>query len=241
VARELGARLALVPARGGSRGVPRKNVRPLAGRPLLEHVLRAIAKSAAVDRICVSTDDAEIAAIARAAGAETPFLRPPELALDSTPGTAVVEHALAWLAAQEGYEPEWVLVVQPTEPFVRPEQIRDAFRLLVERGADSAITTVAVPRNFHPFHVRVEDEEGFLRFERPADHEAHPTRQSDPPRYAFGNLYWVRRTAFLAERRMEAGRRVGLPVDPLTALDLNTEDDWRLAELVAAHAEAADR
>jgi len=229
--------LGLVPARGGSRTIPRKNVRLLAGRPLIEHVLGAITASGAADRIVVSTDDEEIAAVARSAGAETPFLRPAELAGDDVPGIVIVEHALEWLAAEEGYEPEFVLLVQPTEPFVRPEQIRAAFELLVERGADSAITTVEVPRNFHPFHVRVADGEGFLRFDRPDDHAAHPTRQSDPPRYAFGNLYWFRREAFLAERQVEPGRRVGLPIDPLSALDLNTEEDWRLAELLAAHAD----
>jgi CMP-N-acetylneuraminic acid synthetase len=227
----------LVPARGGSRTIPRKNVRPLAGRPLIEHVLRAIRESGAVDRVVVSTDDEEIAAVARAAGAETPFLRPAELAGDDVSGIAVVAHALEWLAAEEGYEPELVLLVQPTEPFVRPEQIRAALDLLVERGADSAITTVEVPRNFHPFHVRLADGDGWLRFDRPDEHAAHPTRQSDPPRYAFGNLYWFRREAFLAERQVEPGRRVGLPIDPLSALDLNTEEDWRLAELLAAHAD----
>jgi CMP-N-acetylneuraminic acid synthetase len=152
-----------------------------------------------------------------------------------------VEHALRWLAEEEGYEPEFVLLVQPTEPFVRPEQIRAAFELLVERGADSAITTVEVPRNHHPFHVRVADVDGWLRFDRPDEHAAHPTRQSDPPRYAFGNLYWFRREAFLAERQVEPGRRVGLPIDPLSALDLNTEEDWRLAELLAAHADDSPR
>ena len=231
-----GSSLGLVPARGGSRTIPRKNIRPLGGRPLISHVLGAIRESGAVDRVVVSTDDEEIAAVARGAGAETPFLRPAELAGDEVSGIAVVEHALRWLAEEEGYEPEFVLLVQPTEPFVRPEQIRAAFELLVERGADSAITTVEVPRNFHPFHVRVADGEGFLRFDRPDDHAAHPTRQSDPPRYAFGNLYWFRREAFLAERQVEPGRRVGLPIDPLSALDLNTEEDWRLAELLAAHA-----
>ena len=239
--RERGPALALVPARGGSRTIPRKNVRPLAGRPLIEHVLRAIAASEAVDRAVVSTDDEEIAAVARAAGAETPFVRPAELAGDDVSGIAVVEHALEWLAAEEGYEPELVLLVQPTEPFVRPEQIRAALELLVRSGADSAITIVEVPRNFHPFHVRVADEDGSLRFERPEEHAAHPTRQSDPPRYAFGNLYWFRREAFLAERQVEPGRRVGLPIDPLTALDLNTEEDWRLAELLAAHADDSPR
>jgi CMP-N-acetylneuraminic acid synthetase len=233
--------LALVPARGGSRSIPRKNVRPLAGRPLIEHVLQAIRRSEAVERIVVTTDDPEIAGVARAAGAETPFLRPAELAGDDVPGVAVVEHALRWLAEEDAYEPDFVLLVQPTEPFVRPEQIRSAFRLLLERDADSAITAIEVPRNFHPFHVRVADGDGFLAFERPADHAAHPSRQVDPPRYAFGNLYWFRREAFLAERQVEPGRVVGLPIDRLTALDLNTEEDWRLAELVAAHADDPGR
>jgi CMP-N-acetylneuraminic acid synthetase len=231
-----GSALGLVPARGGSRSIPRKNIRPLAGRPLISHVLGAIVASGAVDRVVVSTDDEEIASVARAAGAETPFVRPAELAGDEVSGIAVVEHALEWLASEEGYEPEFVLLVQPTEPFVRPEQIRAAFELLVERGADSAITTVEVPRNFHPFHVRAADGDGWLRFDRPDEHAAHPTRQSDPPRYAFGNLYWFRREAFL-----EPGRRVGLPIDPLSALDLNTEEDWRLAELLAAHADDPHR
>ena len=200
-------------------------------------MLGAIRESGAVDRVVVSTDDEEIAAVARAARAETPFLRPAELAADDVSGIAVVEHALDWLAAEEGYEPEFVLLVQPTEPFVRPEQIRAAFELLVEHGADSAITTVEVPRNFHPFHVRLADDDGFLAFEHSDEHAALPTRQSDPPRYASGNLYWFRREAFLTERQGEPGRRVGLPIDPLSALDLNTEEDWRLAELLAAHAD----
>src|SRR5207244_7388817 len=108
----------------------------------------------------------EIAAVARAAGAEAPFMRPPELSGDEVSGIAVVEHALRWLAEEESYEPEFVLLVQPTEPFVRPEQIRAAFELLVARGADSAISTVEVPRNFHPFHVRVDGDAGFRAFDR---------------------------------------------------------------------------
>ncbi|MFN2468608.1 MAG: cytidylyltransferase domain-containing protein [Gaiellaceae bacterium] len=225
-------RLALVPARGGSRSIPLKNVKPLGGRPLIEWVLGAIAASGSVDRIVVSTDDERIADVARAAGADVPFLRPPELAGDDTPSIPVIEHALEWLEQAEDYRPEHVLFLQPTEPFVRPEQIRAAFDLMISRQADSAITVVPVPRNFHPFHVRVE-RDGLLEFEQPVQHYGHPTRQSDPPRYAFGNLYWFRRESFLRERRLEAGRRVGLPIDPVSALDLNTEEEWRLAELLA--------
>jgi CMP-N-acetylneuraminic acid synthetase len=227
------SRLALVPARGGSRGIPGKNIRPLAGKPLIAHVLGAIAESGAVDRIVVSTDSEEIAAVARAAGAETPFVRPAELATDEASTLGVIRHALEWLAAEESYEPELVLDVQPTEPFVRPEQICHALLSLLEQGADSAITTIEVPRTFHPFHVREERPDGTLAFAQPEAHYAHPTRQSDPPRYAFANLYWVRREAFLREGRLEAGRCVGLPVDPLTAIDLNTEADWAIAEAIA--------
>jgi CMP-N-acetylneuraminic acid synthetase len=227
-----GRRVALVPARGGSRSIPRKNVRPLGGRPLIEWVLRAIAASGVADAVYVSTDDDEIASVAEAAGATVPFRRPPELARDDSGTIEVVEHALDWLASQ-GDEPEYVLLVQPTEPFVQAKQIRTAYELMVDQGADSAITMVEVPRNFHPFHVRAQ-EDGVLHFEHEPEHYAHPTRQSDPARWAFGNLYWFRRDAFLAERRLETGRRVGLPIDAISALDVNTPDDWRLAEALLA-------
>jgi CMP-N,N'-diacetyllegionaminic acid synthase len=225
-----GSRLAIVPARGGSKTVPLKNIRPLDGRPLISFALRAIAASGTVERICVSTDDERIADVARGHGAEVPFLRPAELARDDSPTAAAVAHALDWLALNEGYEPEHVLLVQPTEPFVRPEQIRGALELMLERGADSAITTVEVARTFHPFHVRRAADDGLLEFEREEEHYAHPRRQDDPPRYAFGNLYWFRRESFLETGRIETGRRVGLPVDAVSAFDIDDEDDWLLAE-----------
>lgn len=226
--------LALVPARGGSKSIPLKNVKPLGGKPLLEWGLAAIAASGVVERTIVDTDDERIAEVARAAGADVPYLRPAELALDTTPSIDVVEHALHWLEEREGYTPEIVLLLQPTEPFVRPEQIRATLGLLRERNADSAITVTQIPRNHHPFHVREEDGDGWLRFEKPAEHVAHPTRQDDPPRWAFGNLYWFRRDVFLATRRIETDRHVGLPVDALSALDLNTPEDWKLAEALLA-------
>jgi CMP-N-acetylneuraminic acid synthetase len=201
---------------------------------LIEYALAAISASGTVDRTVVSTDDERIAAAARAAGADVPFLRPPELARDKTSGIAVVEHALAWLEEHEDYRPEYVLLVQPTEPFIRPEQIRATLELLLERGADSAVTLVEVPRNNHPYHVRVIDEHGWLEFADEENHYAHPTRQQDPPRWAFANLYWFRREAFLRTHQVETGRRVGLPVDAVSALDLNTPDDWRLAEALIA-------
>ena len=159
-------------------------------------MLAAIEASGVVDRTCVTTDDERIAEVARKAGAEIPFLRPAELAGDEAPTSAAIDHALSWFEDHEGYRPDFVLVIQPTEPFVRPAQIRGALELLLEREADSAITVVEVPRNYHPFHVRARDDEGWLEFADEEAHYAHPTRQQDPPRWAFANLYWFRRESF---------------------------------------------
>jgi CMP-N,N'-diacetyllegionaminic acid synthase len=230
--------LGLVPARGGSKAIPLKNIKPLGGRPLIEWVLAAMASSGVVDRIVVSTDDERIAAVARAAGAEAPFLRPAELASDDAPTAAAVVHALEWLDENEGLRPDCLLLVQPTEPFVRADQIRDTLELMLAREADSAITVVEVPRNQHPYHVRVLDEHGALEFADPDAHYAHPRRQDDPLRWAFGNLYWFRRASFLQTGRIETGRRVGLPVDAVSALDLNDEADWELAEALVAASRA---
>jgi CMP-N,N'-diacetyllegionaminic acid synthase len=225
--------LALVPARGGSKSIPLKNIKLLAGRPLLEYGLHAITDSGVVDRTVVTTDHEQIAEVARMAGADVPFMRPGDLAGDDTPTIPVIAHALSWLDEHEGYRPECVLLVQPTEPFVRPEQIRDALTLMLARDAESAITVVEVPRNAHPYHVRTMDDAGWLEFADPDAHYAHPTRQGDPPRWAFGNLYWFRRESFLRTGRIETGRRVGLPIDALSAIDVNGEADWTLAEALA--------
>jgi CMP-N,N'-diacetyllegionaminic acid synthase len=215
----------LVPARGGSRTIPRKNIKQLGGRPLLAWVIGAMRASGAVERVVVSTEDDEISVVAREEGAEV-LERPAELARDDTPALEVVEHALEELGGVD-----WLLYVQPTEPFVTPTQIAAALALAEEHDADSAVTVVEVPRTYHPYHVRAL-QDGLLEFDRPDEHYAHPTRQSDPPRFAFGNLYWVRTEAFRRERALEAGRRVGLPIDPLTALDLNEPSDWALADAV---------
>jgi len=95
-----------------------------------------------------------------------------------------------------------------------------------------------VPRTHHPFHVRIAGDGGRLEFADEEAHYAHPTRQDDPPRWAFGNLYWFRRESFLGTGRIETGHRVGLEIDPLSALDLNTPEDWRLAEALLAQERA---
>ena len=116
--------LAIVPARGGSKSIPKKNIRPFAGHPLLTYSIAAGLQASLVDRVIVSTDDEETAEIARQYGAEVPFLRPAELALDSTPDLPVFEHALSWLEREEAYVPEWIVQLRPTTP-VRPPDCVD--------------------------------------------------------------------------------------------------------------------
>lgn len=221
--------LAIVPARGGSKSIPRKNIADLGGRPLISYALTALRASRHVDRCVVTTDDEEIAAVARQWGGETPFMRPPELALDTTPTIPVIEHALRWLAREQGYRSEYVFLIQPTEPFVETSHIDALYELAIRKQADSAITMIRVPRIYHPYHVRRMTDDGYLEFADEAAHYAHPTRQSDPPRYAFANLYLFRADRFLAERKLEVGKRVGLEVDPRAAFDINTPDDLTLA------------
>ncbi len=116
--------LALIPARGGSKGIPRKNIRSFAGYPLIEWSIAAAKQSELVTRIIVSTDDEEIAAVARECGAETPFLRPAEFAQDNTTDLPVFEHALQWLEENENYRPEIVIQLRPTSP-IRPRGMVD--------------------------------------------------------------------------------------------------------------------
>src|SRR5512134_1814031 len=116
--------LALIPARGGSKGIPRKNIRSFAGYPLIAWSIAAARQSACVTRILLSTDDPEIAAVAREYGAETPFLRPAELAQDNTTDLPVFEHAIQWLAQNEGYQPDIVVQLRPTSP-IRPRDCVD--------------------------------------------------------------------------------------------------------------------
>ena len=140
----------MIPARGGSKGIPRKNLAPLAGRPLIAYTIEAARLSRSLSRVIVSTDDEEIAAIARWNGADVPFLRPPELALDHTPMIDVLVDALGMLDQREQYRADVVVLLQPTSPFRRENHIDAAVDLLISSGADSVVTVMQVPHQFTP-------------------------------------------------------------------------------------------
>ena len=141
----VGPVLAIVPARGGSKGIPRKNVREVAGHPLIAYSIAAGLAAEHVDRVLVTTDDEEIAGVARAYGADVPFRRPRELAADDTPDLPVFLHALDWLDREEAYRPEIIVHLRPTSPLRRVTDIDAAVRLLADHQTADAVRGVCEP------------------------------------------------------------------------------------------------
>jgi CMP-N-acetylneuraminic acid synthetase len=147
----------VIPARGGSKGIPNKNLALLAGKPLLTYTCEQALRAKTLTRVIVSTDDPAIAQCAKACGVEVPFLRPPALAADDTPMLAVLCHALDILQQQDGYVPNMVVLLQPTSPLRKAEHIDEAVRLLLDSDAESVVSVVEVPHQYNPVSLlRVE-------------------------------------------------------------------------------------
>ncbi|WP_322807694.1 acylneuraminate cytidylyltransferase, partial [Thermanaerothrix sp.] len=226
--------LALIPARGGSKGIPRKNIRPFAGHPLIAYSIAAARQAETVTRVVVSTDDEEIAAVAREYGAEVPFLRPPELAQDDTTDLPVFQHALRWLAEHEGYHPEVVVQLRPTSP-VRPLGLVDAaVRLLLAHPEADSVRGV-VPAGQNPFKMwRIDPERGYLQplLTLPGVPEPYNApRQSLPPVFwQTGHIDAIRARTILEKNSMSGTVILPLRIDPRYTVDIDTPTDWQRAE-----------
>jgi CMP-N-acetylneuraminic acid synthetase len=220
--------LGLVPARGGSKGVPGKNVRPLAGHTLLEYTVRAARESSVLDRVILSTDSLEIADAGRRAGLEVPFMRPAALAADDTPMVPVIEHALGEIA-RHGWSPDIVVLLQPTSPLRRPEHIRDAVAMLRETEADSVVTVVELPRHLSPDYVMRIDG-GRLKPFLPEG--ARVTRRQDArPAYSRdGTVYAFRRSTIEQLGGIYGNDCRPLLIDTSDSLNIDSQADWDEAE-----------
>ena len=226
--------LAVIPARGGSKGIPHKNIRDFAGYPLIAYSIVAGLQAETVTRVIVSTDDEKIAAVARQWGAETPFLRPAEFAQDQTTDLPVFQHALKWLAENEGYRPDVVVQLRPTSP-VRPVGLVDeAVRMLLARPeADSVRGVVPAGQNPHKMW-RIDPGSGQMKnlLDVPGLLEPYNApRQALPPVYwQTGHIDVIRPRAILEMDSMSG--RVILPVmiDPRYTVDIDTPADWQRYE-----------
>lgn len=226
--------LTLIPARGGSKSIPRKNIRPFAGHPLIAYSIAAGLFAETVTRVIVSTDDDEIAAVARRYGAETPFLRPDEYSQDNTPDLPVFQHTLNWLEEHEGYRPEIVVHLRPTSPFRRVSHIDEAVYRLMARPEADAVRTVCVPFQ-NPFKMWRIEPDGFMRplgVELGIPHEPY-----NQPRQMLPEVYWQTgyvdvawSDTILVKDSMTGERILPLIIDPSQWIDIDSADDWRRAE-----------
>lgn len=223
--------LAIIPARGNSKTVTKKSTALLDGKPLICYVVGTVVKSGVAERIVVATDDEEMARIARDAGAETPYLLSHDLTHDGAPIMPVLRDVSKRLEETDGYRPDYVLLVQPTSPFVRAAQLQEATQLLsAHPEADSLTSVVEVPHNLHPFNQRLIDENGYLRFVFPEERERYPTKQGKPKRYYFGNFFFFKPIVVKTSDIPIGKVCVPLVVDAASAFDVDGPEDFALAE-----------
>lgn len=221
-------RIAVIPARGGSKRIPRKNIKPFCGKPMIAWSIEAALASGLFDYIIVSTDDAEIAEIAKQWGAEVPFMRPEELSNDYVFPGVVVKHAVEWVIKNLG-EVEFVCTIYATAPFITPTDLIKGLALLVERGCQIAFTVTSFS---YPIQRAIKiTRNGKIAMFQP---ELYKTRSQDlePAYHDAGQFYWARTDAVLNEVSAFSDASVPLILPRYQVQDIDTPEDWQLAELM---------
>jgi len=224
--------LAVIPARGGSKGVPRKNIRMVGGKPLIAYTIEsALAVRKRLHRLIVSTDDVEIASIARDYGAEVPFMRPPDLGGDKIPMVPVLQHAVKLIEEMDGVTLDWVLLLQPTCPFRSPEDIQAAMDLAAQGGCDSVISVVQVLAH-HPILMKKIENNRLVPF---VIEEVEGTRRQDynPPAYMRNGCIYLTNRDNLLKNNSIWGRVIRPYVMPEDrSVNVDSELDMKLVEFM---------
>ena len=231
--------LAIIPARGGSKTAPRKNIQPLAGHPLIAYSIAVGLQAQRVNRVIVSTDDEEIAEISRAYGAEAPFLRPASLAQDETIDLPVFKHALEWLAENESYHPEIVVQLRPTSPLRPPDCIDRAIEILLDNADGDSVRGV-IPSGQNPYKMWRISSEGNLRplIDNDFDEPYNMPRQQLPQTYwQTGHIDVVRASTILEKGSMSGDNILPLIMDPRYAIDIDAAKDHQHAEWILGHSD----
>jgi len=221
--------LGVIPARGGSKGIPRKNIKLLAGKPLLQYTAETALAAKRLTRVILSTEDTEIAEVGRQCGLEVPFMRPPELAGDDTPSLAVLDHALREMERRGAYF-DAVFTLQPTNPFRRTTDIDGAIEMLERTGADSVISFVKVGER-HPARMKLIDAEGRVA-DPPFAETIEGQRRQDLPKLYLreGSVYVTRREMLLNQHSIKGRDCRAWLVPEDRACNLDTLFDWFIAE-----------
>jgi CMP-N,N'-diacetyllegionaminic acid synthase len=225
------AAIAIITARGGSKRLPGKNILPLAGKPLLAWAIDAAREAARVRYVLVSTDDPQIAAVAREHGAMVPWLRPEELSGDTTPSIDVLVHAARWALTDLDPAPEIGLLLEPTAPLRRPDHLDRAVEALAGSDADSVVSVAEVPHVLNPAELVVVHEGELRPFESGRTLATRRLRGQQDPAYVVDGLVYAFRLAALVEQRSLFGRKtLPLVTDWDTFHDIDTREDFELAE-----------
>jgi CMP-N-acetylneuraminic acid synthetase len=224
--------LAVIPARGGSKGVVRKNIRPICGKPLIAYTIEtALAAGHLLHRTIVSTDDAEIAAVAREHGAEVPFLRPAGLAGDKVPTLPVLQHAVSFIETQAGIKFDWVLLLQPTAPLRAVQDIEGALSVADRNNCDSVISVVQVFAE-HPILMKRIENNQLLPY---CVEEKEGTRRQDyqPPAYMRNGAIYLTRRDVLMDKGSIWGEVIRPYVMPAErSVNIDSELELKLVELL---------
>jgi CMP-N,N'-diacetyllegionaminic acid synthase len=223
--------LGLITARGGSKTIPGKNVKLLAGKPLIRWTIDEARKSRLVSRLVVSTDDEEIRSVCLEGRAEAPFLRPIELAGDTSPHIDVMLHSLDWLEAEQNYRPDFVLLLQPTSPFRTVFDIDEAIHMIESHPLTDALVGVCEAED-HPFLVKKINSDGALEDYMPTE-MSYQRRQDLPPAYVInGAIYLNRPSSLRRERKIVPPGALAYVMPRERSLDIDTPWDFHLAEMI---------
>ena len=226
--------LGVIPARGGSNRVPRKNIRLLAGKPLIGYTIEAALAARGIDRLIISTDDREISEIAKTFGAEVPFMRPDDLAGDTVPDQPVFQHVLEELKARENYEPHILVNLRPTTPLKTPQTIDRVIETAIETGADVVRTMCPVEGVHHPYWMyRLDDEGKADTFLSDMDVSQFYQRQLLPPAYRINGVVDAMKTALVFDGNILGSKNMrGVVIAEEESVDIDTEFDFLLCELL---------
>ena len=227
----------IITARGGSKGIPGKNIKELAGKPLIAYTIEAANTSGVFDRIILSTDDEKIADVAREYGCEVPFMRPAELAADTTPHISVLQHAVSWLKEHERYTPDAVMILQPTAPLRTATHIREAAVLFKKSGADSVVSVSEVPGHFHPrWQFTIDDNDKMAIVTGEPFSQIVRRRQDLPHKtYARNGAIYCFKTELLydpAGPNFYGNHVAAYVMKPEESVNIDTMADWKEAERI---------
>lgn len=220
--------LALIPARGGSKGVPGKNIKELAGRPLLDYTAKIAKQSSLITKVVLSTDDEAIAKVGEASGLEVPFLRPAELALDTTPTLPVVQHALDYYSSI-GEDYDAVCLLEVTSPFRTVAFLDQAIKKFIDLDADSLVSVLEVPATYNPHWTFEENKDGYLAIST-GEGQIIPRRQALPKAYHRDGSVYLTKASIIRSGSLYGSKMTFLENDPKNYVNIDTLDDWKEAE-----------